>query len=822
MDLKGAARQYWLLGCNIVLLRGKEPLHKWSQWRSERQSELNFEALPWNEADGFAIICGQQMHNELYVGAVDFDVKNLPQETVDKGKQVLKFMPITQMEETPSRGQHWIYFTRKKPKSVSAFHNVAALELVGENKLLIMAPSKGYRRLNDNTATIVENLENLFLEALAKAGVKIARITSEFWFDKPDLAKQPYRGKAPPCIRSLMEGTKQGLRNEYAVRLAGFLCNFKKLEPKKAWKQLQEWNQRNQPPLPETELSACFKSAVEKRYVYGCSDNILASLCDMENCSLAKTEVKEQESAKKQLKDSGVLPDGCFEAIYHNGKPCFLILNSRKFFIAEKVEVEGKCFLPKEARNVPYEPYGFYEGEVDVHSLFEDVKLWIQKLIDVEPIYRDILAVCVLMSYQQEKLHTVPYLFFFGDNESGKSTVLKVLNKLCYRPLFGVTIPAADLYGYLEDSDSIGCILEDEVQGIHKDTDKIKIYKSGYSRGAKVPRMITTEYSRYIKYYNVFCFKACASEQIPQVKGFNERFLFVAMVEGYPQLEWVDLTKEQMEQLNALRNKLLKWRMLTRNQELPEIQLKIKGRLKELWKPLLQVAYGLPAYENLVNFLEEQQKERLSGKQDTLEGKIVKVVVDLFNSNLEGLPTIPFSTIWSNLQEELNAKIDSQKDYVMHTSEFDDVTKNKVGYRLREILSGKTQVKKEKDLEGNWVSIKAYVFDVNKLKRIARKYGYEFSTKLPSVPSSESVSTSETMEKVHENNVEKEAPTPLQLGTLSNSVESQLQEQKPQDLLQCHFCRSIGKSKFFATQADLDRHLVALHSGYQGKREVKG
>lgn len=31
----------------------------------------------------------------------------------------------------------------------------------------------------------------------------------------------------------------------------------------------------------------------------------------------------------------------------------------------------------------------------------------------------------------------------------------------------------------------------------------------------------------------------------------------------------------------------------------------------------------------------------------------------------------------------------------------------------------------------------------------------------------------------------------------------------------------VGKPMFFATQADLDRHVVAWHSGYPTKGEVK-
>jgi len=496
---------------------------------------------------------------------------------------------------------------------------------------------------------------------------------------------------------------------------------------------------------------------------------------DSEACSeFHKVKGKKKGKEKKNFKDSGVFEDkGCFEAIYHNNKPSFIIYHENVFEIIDAIKSDKESFYPKELKQIPYQPYDYFEGSVlNREELFWKVRSEIDTFIDVEPIWKDVLASCVLLTYQQEKLHSVPYIFLYGDNESGKSTVLKVLNKLCYRPLYGVTIPSADLFGYLEDSDSIGCIFEDEVQGIDKDTDKIKIYKAGYTRGATVPRIITTPYDKYIKYYNTFCFKVCASEQIPWVKGFNERFVFIPMVEGFPQKEWSDITKEDVKRLDNLRNMLLKWRMLSSNWELPEVQLSIKGRLKELWKPLLQVTHGLTVYDTLSRFVEDQRKERLSGKQDTLEGKIVKVVVEIFNDGkIESLPTVPFSTIWDYLKDELNGSIDGVKSYVMHTSEFDEVTKNKIGYRLREVLSGKSNPTKEKDSEGKWVSIRAYEFNIEKLKRIAKKYDYDFSTKLPSLPSSRTLNEKENMEKDNEKHGENNTSISLELSKLSNSVE---------------------------------------------------
>jgi sarcosine oxidase delta subunit len=522
---------------------------------------------------------------------------------------------------------------------------------------------------------------------------------------------------------------------------------------------------------------------------------------------------KEKKEKKPTFKDSGFIIDGCFEAIYHNGKPAFLVKNSGDFIIRETVDVADDVYNPKTAKHVPYEPYGYFAGAVPSREeLFWKVRSEFDVFIDVEPIWKDVLATCTMLTYHQEKLQTVPYLFPYGDNESGKTTILNVLSSLCYRPLNGVTIPAADLYGYLEDSDSIGCILEDEVQGIYKDIDKVKIYKAGYKQGAMVPRTIMTQFDRIIKYYRTFCFKVCASEQIPQVKGFNERFLFCPMVEGEPQKEWADLSAEDVTRHHELRDTLLKWRMLERTGILPDVQTPFRGRLKELWKPILQISHGLTVYDTLFKFVSDQQKERLAGKQNTLEGHIVKVVTELHNDTDVPLDSMPFHRIWFELHNDLDGKIDDRKPHIMDTSEFFQVSKNKVGYRLREVLSGRTKVLRQKDGEGNWTSIKAYEFDQNKLRRVAKKYGYEMVTKLPLLPSSEGVQTLKTMEIEHENNVEKHVDTPLKLGNLSNSVTNE--ETHSEMIIPCPYCKKAGKTMNFSCDADLAAHVKTHHTGW--------
>lgn len=283
-SLKSLAKQYFDKGVNIVLLCGKKPLVEWKQWQTRKQIIKEFESMPWIRSDSFGVLCGVSTNNGVFLAVVDFDVKNLPSEIVQLGRKVLKHLPITQLEETPSGGMHWIYLCREKPKTINVYHNKAALELLGENKICIMAPSKGYKRLNDNTPTIVQNIEKLFYQALQKVGLKVRETSPHTWFSRENLPDKPYHGREPPCIKALMRGVNQGLRSETGIRISAYLLNFKRLNPKKALVVFNQWNQRNKPPLDMQELHSIFGSALKNNYCFGCEDPLLNEFCNEQVC----------------------------------------------------------------------------------------------------------------------------------------------------------------------------------------------------------------------------------------------------------------------------------------------------------------------------------------------------------------------------------------------------------------------------------------------------------------------------------------------------------------------------------------------------------
>jgi len=277
------------------------------------QNREEFDSQPWQDADGFAVVCGTDNSEGLFVAAIDFDVKNVSEDAIAKGRQVLKHLLITRVEETPSGGQHWIYRCRNKPRSISAYHNDCGLELLGEGKLCIMAPSSGYKRLNDNSLSTIADLEAELAEAMHKTGFKPQAVQTEAWFDRQDLSGKRFTGKTPPCVDALFRGAKEGERNEHAIRLASFLANFRKMRPTSVLEQMRKINKFFEPPLDDQELQGIVRSAVNGAYVYGCHDPFLQRNCSREDCPIAPANIakmlskEEIERAEKLLNEARLL-----------------------------------------------------------------------------------------------------------------------------------------------------------------------------------------------------------------------------------------------------------------------------------------------------------------------------------------------------------------------------------------------------------------------------------------------------------------------------------------------------------------------------------
>lgn len=417
---------------------------------------------------------------------------------------------------------------------------------------------------------------------------------------------------------------------------------------------------------------------------------------------------------------------GFYEAVYFDGQPYFL-----RCFNADRTDTSPKLFSlqksviiyeestignPKKVTITPKMtslellPFDFAEKELEsvfegnrylvptTQELFDRIYAMLKQYADIPSDWLNVCSLMVLMSYEQHKFNWIPYLGIFGDTGSGKSVLTEILSNLCYRCGYFFETNSADIYQYLSEyEDTIPCLAEDETQGLEKDNEKIKIYKSGSSRNGKVIRILQTPNGRKLLSYPTYCFKIITGEQTPTVKGLNERILYIPSSKGKPSKHWYDRTKEDTSEIKKLKWDLLKWRMANYDSTY-QAEIQSTSRIEDNLKPLRVIAKGLSIALSFENWAKEAILRSESEKKATLEGCTVEAVYTVINHGLFAKEIVlqgqvvskiyvNFDAIWEQIKAITLATMDNDK---LQTVEFGEITKNKIGRILSNIFASKS------------------------------------------------------------------------------------------------------------------------------------
>jgi hypothetical protein len=247
------------------------------------------------------------------------------------------------------------------------------------------------------------------------------------------------------------------------------------------------------------------------------------------------------------------------EAIIVGRKPYFAVAapnvgnpDEVSIILQDSIPIDDKTILkPFEIAAYVNEPYSFKSEQEffeflkmtkdeSLDSLYKKVKSIWRKYVDADDFHISICAADTIFTYFQDKIGLTHYLFFIGDNSSGKSNNLTVLHYIAYRNMMSSGMTAANVYQFLgSGEEGIGTICEDEADNIDEDREKMKVHKNGYTTGKYYHRTDTSVGRQQLK-FNTFCFKAFAAEKLPDsvtAKGFNQRTIELPCVYGFPQYD---------------------------------------------------------------------------------------------------------------------------------------------------------------------------------------------------------------------------------------------------------------------------------------------
>jgi hypothetical protein len=280
-------------------------------------------------------------------------------------------------------------------------------------------------------------------------------------------------------------------------------------------------------------------------------------------------------------------------------------------------------------------------------SLYQQVKLELQKYLNMDEHYLVVIAADIIFSYFQDKFPTVHYNVFVGDNGSGKNAALLVISRLGYRVFYVVSASAANyftFYGNVEECQ--GTFAEDEASNLDREYEKQKILKSGYTSGGTVPKIDFVNGKRSQAPYNVYGMKWIAMEELPdtrKTRGIFDRSLVFKCIAGHVDYNIKDIIKNAGEpKFKPLQDKLIHlhkllfaYRLVHYDDTIPDIRLNIENRNAELTKPLLRLFctenHSSVAVEEIRPALSKFIAEKNEQKSNSIEAAMYATANELIN-----------------------------------------------------------------------------------------------------------------------------------------------------------------------------------------------
>ena len=441
---------------------------------------------------------------------------------------------------------------------------------------------------------------------------------------------------------------------------------------------------------------------------------------------------KKQAHYVQKYTESGLIA----EAVIVGGIPYFALAkaNSNIITLEESIAIDKKNeYKPFEQTAYLSEPYKFESREhfktcvekasaESRDSLYRRVKSIWRKYIDADDFHISICTADTIFTYFQDKIGLTHYLFFVGSPGSGKSNNLLVLKYLAYRNFTSTDMTAANIYQFLgSGEEGQGTLCEDEADRIDEDRQKMAIHKNGYIKGFSVART-ETSFGRKQHKYNTFCWKAFAAENFPdafKAKGFNQKVLELQCSFGDPDYDITEVTspagdegfQHLLDELNEMRNTLLIVRLIIFNIKIPDIKLNIKGREKQLFKPVLRVFQKTAVLNDLLPVVSRYVAQKREANYSTLYAFLYRAIKDLISDRQTSQLESGF--IWEYIRSNLQGADVPGKALSYDTSEFGVLSQKEITQTLDHIFGAKVKKSHGK---------KMLNFDISKLKRLGKIY----------------------------------------------------------------------------------------------------
>jgi len=292
-------------------------------------------------------------------------------------------------------------------------------------------------------------------------------------------------------------------------------------------------------------------------------------------------------------------------------------------------------------------------------DLIAAIKAFIHRYVSLSPVFEDIAAHYILLSWVHDAFNEVPYLRLYGDYGSGKTRALLVLGSLAYKGFFASgASTVSPIFHVLHEFG--GTLVLDEADLRFSDTtaDLVKILNNGTMKGLPVLRTMTNRYRELNpQAFRVFGPKIVAMRHSFKDVALESRFLTEDMNachlrEDIP----IHLPDAMKVEALGLRNRLLAWRFAMRHRVMVDPERAIPGlspRGNQMALPILSLIDD-PALRHSVATRLATAEALAAAKRATLPHVVATVVLNrLFKQS----PQVPVAKVAEALNDQADTSL---------------------------------------------------------------------------------------------------------------------------------------------------------------------
>jgi hypothetical protein len=269
-------------------------------------------------------------------------------------------------------------------------------------------------------------------------------------------------------------------------------------------------------------------------------------------------------------------------------------------------------------------------------ELIGRIQAFLHRYVDLSPVFEEIAAHYVLLSWVHDAFSELPYLRLRGDYGTGKTRALIAIGALCYKPFFASGASTVSPIFHVLDAFG-GTLVLDEADFRFSDATAplSKILNNGNVAGLPVLRTMTNRH----KELNPRAFRVYGPKLVAMRHSFADRALesrFLTEETGQRPLRPdipIQLPPELHTEAQALRNSLLAWRLARRSSVRTDASRQAAGvepRLNQTALSLLSLMED-PALRDRVHAELAREQTRLSQERAASpEGRMVQVLAELF------------------------------------------------------------------------------------------------------------------------------------------------------------------------------------------------